>query len=164
MCFDPGDFFCTEVSGTADQQQTTIDDSDCGLLADLHERCFAKPWRKQDFIDLLHRPTTRIIMMRSFHDQQLMCGLLVTDMILPEIEILTFCIDPVMRKKGLGKILLNHMIMKYAECRFLLEVAEDNIPAIQLYTSLGFEIVSRRKGYYGQDQDALMLQMPATQR
>ena len=43
------------------------------------------------------------------------------------------------------------------ECRILLEVAENNLPARKLYESCGFKEIHRRKNYYA-DSDALIME------
>lgn len=48
--------------------------------------------------------------------------------------------------------------------RMLLEVADDNAPALALYDAHGFEPIARRRGYYGPGRDALVLEasLPAS--
>lgn len=48
--------------------------------------------------------------------------------------------------------------------RMLLEVADDNAPALALYAAHGFEPIARRRGYYGPGRDALVLEasLPAS--
>jgi putative acetyltransferase/glycoprotease fusion protein len=41
----------------------------------------------------------------------------------------------------------------------LLEVASDNTAALRLYTAAGFAPISRRRSYYGQDIDALVMEL-----
>lgn len=41
-----------------------------------------------------------------------------------------------------------------------LEVRRDNEPAIELYKRMGFERVGRRRGYYRDGTDALILSLP----
>lgn len=44
--------------------------------------------------------------------------------------------------------------------RMLLEVADDNVPALALYARSGFEPIARRRAYYGPGRDALVLEAP----
>lgn len=48
--------------------------------------------------------------------------------------------------------------------RMLLEVADDNAPALALYAAHGFDSIARRRGYYGPGRDALVLEaaLPAS--
>jgi len=58
------------------------------------------------------------------------------------------------RKRGIGRELLKELLKK---CRnegikeVLLEVREGNHPAVNLYRSLGFKEVGKRKNYYGKE-------------
>lgn len=58
--------------------------------------------------------------------------------------------------KGYASILLEYMIGKYSESVFL-EVSENNNVAIDLYKRHGFDIINKRKNYYKDGSDALIL-------
>ena len=65
------------------------------------------------------------------------------------------------RKKGIGKALTNQLI-DYSVSQKLaflsLEVRVSNTPAINLYTSLGFKEVGKRKNFYSNPkEDALIM-------
>lgn len=64
------------------------------------------------------------------------------------------------RKKGIGSELLNFLIdeakSKEKMC-ITLEVRDDNIPAIELYKKFDFEILGRRKKYYNNTSDAIIM-------
>lgn len=66
------------------------------------------------------------------------------------IDICTFCVEPKFRKQGRGGRLLASVI-DYAVgnfCEIFLEVAENNLSALNLYKSAGFKEISVRKKYY----------------
>ncbi|MCH2535676.1 MAG: GNAT family N-acetyltransferase [Bdellovibrionales bacterium] len=71
------------------------------------------------------------------------------------IEILLLAILPQYWRQGLMKQAVLQLLQRYDEV--WLEVHEQNIPAKQLYLSLGFEITGRRLNYYGNDGTALMM-------
>lgn len=79
-----------------------------------------------------------------------------------EAHILTIAVRPELRGQGIGRWLLLHLL---AEARaegcasVLLEVRPSNQAAIRLYESLGFGIIGRRKRYYPDKEDALVLQL-----
>jgi ribosomal-protein-alanine N-acetyltransferase len=67
-------------------------------------------------------------------------------------HILTIDVSPLHRRRGIGRGLLQKMESIFAEkgvqaC--LLEVKEDNIPAISLYHKLGYQDIGRLRNYYG---------------
>lgn len=67
-------------------------------------------------------------------------------------DILTIGVHPSLRKRGLASFLLNWMIENAPKGqKFFLEVECQNTAAIRLYTKIGFELISIRKGYYPQN-------------
>ena len=68
-----------------------------------------------------------------------------------ESHLLNVCVIPGVRRRGVGGMLVEHMISEaerqQAEVVFL-EVRPSNIGALQLYRDLGFVEVGLRSGYY----------------
>jgi len=90
-------------------------------------------------------------------------GYLLAMMIDDEAEILSIGVTPDRQRQGVGKLLLQHFF-EYGTSqnmtRVVLEVAEDNVPALGLYRDFGFAAFGRRKGYYKQGNqkiDAIMM-------
>ena len=78
------------------------------------------------------------------------------------IEILNFCISPKRRRCHLGENLLNHVfseLKKYGAKSSFLEVRDDNVAAISLYSKLGYKKINVRKQYYSDGCDAQVLQL-----
>lgn len=68
-----------------------------------------------------------------------------------ESHLLNLCIHPDWRKKGFGKILLEHSIShaRSLDCQVMyLEVRPSNVNAAVLYRRRGFEEVGTRPAYY----------------
>lgn len=78
-----------------------------------------------------------------------------------EAEILSLATHPDRARRGLAKQLLDHALSAAcaAGCRQVyLEVRASNLPAQNLYLAAGFERVTIRKRYYGDnDEDAQVL-------
>lgn len=77
-----------------------------------------------------------------------------------EAEILTLAVAPAARRQGIATRLLSKVsqILAPQEIQFFfLEVASENTGARALYARFGFQEVGRRKGYYSNGQDALIL-------
>ena len=52
-------------------------------------------------------------------------------------------------------------IARSQDCRrMMLEVAADNTPALRFYATWGFAEIDRRRGYYADDVDAVVLEKP----
>jgi ribosomal-protein-alanine N-acetyltransferase len=74
-----------------------------------------------------------------------------------EIEIMTLAVSPDCRRMGLGMRLLQALLAKRTHSKAFLELRESNQAALALYTRAGFEIVGRRKCYYRDREDALIM-------
>ncbi len=77
------------------------------------------------------------------------------------IEILNFCVNKNHQGKGIGKRLLAY-VLSYLNTigakSSILEVRQSNIKAIGLYKKIGYKEISKRKNYYSNGEDALVLE------
>lgn len=77
-----------------------------------------------------------------------------------EAELMRLGVDPALRGRGLGSALVRAglAVLESEGCATcLLEVREDNAPARALYGRLGFTEVGRRRAYYPDGEDAILL-------
>jgi len=74
-----------------------------------------------------------------------------------ELEIMTLAVSPTSRRMGLGMKLLQALLAAQKHRNAFLELRESNQPALALYLRAGFEIVGRRKNYYRDGEDALIM-------
>lgn len=77
-----------------------------------------------------------------------------------EGELLSIAVHPSARRQGLGAQLLSGLIAAWAERGVdtgWLEVREDNVAAVALYTAHDWRDAGRRKGYYHDGVDALVM-------
>ncbi len=65
-----------------------------------------------------------------------------------EFEIHTIGVDKGFQGRGIGRVLLDHLLSPAAGATVFLEVRTDNAAAIGLYESVGFVRVGLRKRYY----------------
>jgi len=89
-------------------------------------------------------------------------GMVLARTIVDEAEILTIGVLPEVRRQGLGRDLLTAAMLRAAATdarAMFLEVAEENTGARKLYTNLGFVEVGRRKRYYANGDDALVMRV-----
>lgn len=85
-------------------------------------------------------------------------GYVLGSMVCGEAELYRIAVSEKFRRQGLGERLLASFIEKCREKggeKIFLEVRSRNTPAISLYKKAGFEEISVRKGYYG-DDDAVI--------
>lgn len=125
-------------------------------LYEIRKTSFEDLWTEKEFISILSDDS--FFGFREDH------GFILCRRALDSIDIVTFCIDPKYRGKGIGRNLLSELIKfaKENKCEIFLEVAEKNYIARNLYASLGFKEISARKNYYklkNGTQNALIMKM-----
>jgi ribosomal-protein-alanine N-acetyltransferase len=124
--------------------------SELGALVKLHAQCFpADPWSVRDFMELLAiRGAGGHIAVSA--ESGIVAFIL--DLIGPDdAEILTLGVAPTLRRHGFARMLIADLAKRARQRgakRVLLEVAADNRSAISLYTSVGFNLLGERPGYY----------------
>lgn len=82
-----------------------------------------------------------------------------------DVEIIMIATRPTARRQGVAMTLLDKLLeQSRAEgaARVILDVAQDNDPALNLYARFGFIEIARRPGYYratgsGEPRDALLM-------
>lgn len=120
-------------------------------LANLHAKCFPhKPWSAADFADL-KKSGCEIIASQN--------GFIVYRQTLDEAEIITVGVAPDARRTGIAAAMLGIVegeLKKSGVKSVFLEVAKDNPPARQLYSSNGYVEIGVRPKYYD-GVDAIMM-------
>jgi ribosomal-protein-alanine N-acetyltransferase len=122
----------------------------CFTLADLHDRAFPRPWSAEAFEALLKGPGAFAVLGEAGEPGEPK-GFILGRAVAGEAEILTVAVDPAARRRGWGAALVEMAAGIAGEAGALemfLEVEADNLPAIRLYETTGFDRVGLRKGYY----------------
>lgn len=81
--------------------------------------------------------------------------------VVDEVHLLNIVVAPEVRRGGLARRLMDAMLADASAARSRaveLEVRAGNAPAIGLYLAYGFEVVGRRRGYYADGEDALLME------
>ncbi|HET7356822.1 MAG TPA: ribosomal protein S18-alanine N-acetyltransferase [Nocardioidaceae bacterium] len=79
------------------------------------------------------------------------------------VDLLRIAVHPEQRRRGVARTLLDTVIERGARTRaerVLLEVRVGNVAARSFYAASGFAEISRRRGYYRDGSDALVLALP----
>jgi len=77
-------------------------------------------------------------------------------------DIIDIKVESDYRRRGIGREICKRLISIAAKSgaeTLTLEVRKSNIPAKMLYESLGFAQISVRERYYGDNEDALIMQL-----
>ncbi len=130
-----------------------------GVLA-VEDASFTNPWTREMYQWELRNPERcRIYVVRSGTEPVVaFCSFC---LVLDEMHINNVAVLPAHRGRGVGRLLLTHVLREAARFgahRATLEVRASNASALRLYERLGFVIEGRRRAYYTSPvEDALIL-------
>ena len=127
-------------------------------VAALEKCCFADPWSENSVASELENPLSLWLVAM---DGERLAGYVGSQTVLGESDLMNVAVDGAYRRQGVGKMLIEALVehLKARESHCLtLEVRASNTPARNLYASLGFSEIGRRKNYYRNPrEDALIL-------
>lgn len=123
--------------------------ADAGDAAALHAACFEKGWPATDFIRYAQEEGVLALIAPA--------ALLIAQRVGDEAEILTVAVHPDARRQGQGAALMAALIQAAPGARLFLDVAADNAAAIALYQRFGFVALRRRRAYYANGADAIVM-------
>lgn len=143
---------------TGDMMLKRPEETELRSIAELDGQLFSSsPWGQEAFMrTLLGGPESCLALYESGtedHEEKRLgepAGY-VLFCIMEDAEIYRIGVRPELRRRGLGRRLLEaaeEACRKQGSRRLLLEVREDNSPALSLYRSCGFGEIYRRKRYY----------------
>ena len=124
---------------------------------------FSLPWTERTFLyEVKENANSRNWVVEGNISGSLhLVAMLVMWIILDEAHIATLAVHPEFRRKGVARRLLETALNEvYDEGarRAFLEVRAGNLAALQMYNTLGFEVVGRRPRYYhDNNEDALLM-------
>jgi len=135
---------------------------DLPRVLEIESQGYNYPWKEPIFHDCLN--AAHYDCWVSENTEDIMVAFCIVSTAVGEATVLNLCIDPVMRKQGLGRKFMQHVIAiakaKKAESVFL-EVRPSNGAGIALYESMDFNEIGVRPGYYkaenGKREDAIMM-------
>ena len=122
--------------------------SDIEYICDNLDSKYICSWNKEEFLNCYKIDNVDTYIAKANNN---ILGFIMYQSTLQDIEILNICVDIEHRKKGIGKLLIKHIIdvvLQKKDTNIFLEVNVNNIKAIELYKKVGFKIISTRKGYY----------------
>jgi [ribosomal protein S18]-alanine N-acetyltransferase len=142
------------------QIERLADNEDLEAVAALEAESFTNPWTREMLErELTQSDVARVYVLRlpSTRVAAFCACWIVAD----ELHINTLAVNPALRRQGLAKALLGHILtttMSEGIRRATLEVRRSNEPALRLYECLGFSVMAVRSRYYTQpEEDALIL-------
>ena len=125
----------------------------------IENNCYLTPWTEQNFNDAIEANN----LFMAFKEGNVIIGYFIALISLNECELLNLVVKVDYQDKGIGKIILNHLLdycKKNKITNIFLEVRFSNKKAISLYEKKGFNELGLRKNYYKKEfgrEDALLM-------
>ena len=128
-------------------------------LARLEADAFgAKSWGKNNLLESYVTPGVTVLM--AGKENYPPVGFIIIRCAIDEAEILSIGVSADMRKRGVARALMTEaerFAMRQGAKSFFLDVAENNPEAMMLYQKLGFIEISRRRAYYRDGADGIIM-------
>lgn len=115
----------------------------------LERRCYPNPWSSSVYVTEIGNPSAYYSVAQSTDGT--VVGFAGMWVIMQEVHITTIAVNPDMRRRGIGELLLMDLLdtgRRRGGRRASLEVREHNLAAHKLYLKLGFVDVAMRRRYY----------------
>lgn len=132
---------------------------DAETIASIEAASFGRGWDLSQIRDELAHPDAALFL--AFADDEA-AGYASARKSVDFAELFRIAVVPASRRSGAGSRLLDEIIAWVREMKLpalLLEVREDNVPAIRLYEKKGFRVTGRRKNYYDGTTAAVLMEL-----
>lgn len=136
-----------------------MSESDLDDVLVIENNSFPRPWTRKHFLSELEAP--QCFPMVALEACRNVIGYICPMLVLDEGHILDVAVHGAFRGKGIGRMLVERVLIDCREkgAAFVsLEVRQSNSSAIGLYLQLGFVETGRRKRYYENGEDALLME------
>lgn len=137
-----------------------MDTNDIDGVFEVSKICFSIPWSRTSIESELSNPLAKYIIAKDMETNQVI-GFIGVWIISGEGDITNIGVHPDYRRQNIASGLLNSLInlCKDFDCNLLnLEVRRSNIIAQNLYNKFNFKEIGVRKNYYGNNEDAILMQ------
>ena len=135
-----------------------MNESHVAQIAEMEKLCFSDPWSERSIASELENSLSLWLV---YEQKERVLGYIGSQSVPPESDMMNLAVLPEVRKQGIAQALVRELIrLLHSEGSesLTLEVRVSNLPAISLYTKLGFETVGRRPKYYvNPKEDALIM-------
>ena len=147
MARDPGEHDAGVAPATA---------ADLDAIVAIEQHGFAAPRPRVVFARELELAQARLVVLRARGDGPVLgfANFWIAD---DTVDLHVIAVAPDARRRGLGAVLLAHVIAAAAPRRVVLEVRASNAPAQALYRRAGFVVDGRRPRYYPDGEDAVLM-------
>jgi [ribosomal protein S18]-alanine N-acetyltransferase len=139
-------------------------ENDLDEIAAIEASAFPVPWRREFFAGEL-RDSNRYhrVLERQLPGSPRLGGYLFAVTLFDEFHVNKIATHPAVRNEGHGARLMNDAISaarSQVASSVILEVRLSNAPAIRFYSGFGFIEIGRRRRYYKDGEDAIVMMLP----
>lgn len=141
-----------------------MEPTDLPAIIALDQGSFSLPWPESAFhFEIEKNPAARCWVAEIHGPPAAIVGMIVVWLIIDEVHIATFAVDPSQRRQRFGQKILAFTLLNGVEngaTKAFLEVRRSNLVARALYQKFGFEEVGVRKRYYSDNgEDAILMNL-----
>lgn len=136
---------------------------DVSRILEIENAVHVAPWDTDAFSMCMRQDFKGYVLIEKANSEEKIVGFIILSFFPEECHILNLAVDLSHQRQGVGKALLNHVLIiarkNYHAKVAYLEVRQSNTRAIKLYSSFHFEKVGVRKNYYlgpHEPEDALI--------
>jgi ribosomal-protein-alanine N-acetyltransferase len=138
-------------------------EEDLDAVAAIERRVYRTPWPAGALLEHLESAGYRYWVATAAADVVGYAGLRVGTY----AQVTTVTVDPANRRRGVGTVLMRSLIdwaWAHSAVRIRLEVRATNTPARRLYAGFAFRTVGLRRGYYGVEGNAVVMELSRIDR
>lgn len=130
--------------------------NDLKRIAEIERNSFDDPWSEESLRAEIE--DNNLSEVYVIEDNGVTVGYMSYMKIIDEIHINNIAVHSDYRGRGFGRELVGYVVNSLRDSYSItLEVRDSNDAALNLYKSLGFEEMGKRKDYYGKGQDAIIM-------
>ena len=121
---------------------------------------FEYPWSNKQFY--IYSKQLNISLSYVYYQSSKVIGYLMSEIITNEVHLHNIAVEKKYQNNRVGLKLIRHLIKRSQllnKQKICLEVSSANVPALNLYHYLGFSVVGKRKGYYNNNKDAILMDL-----
>ena len=136
---------------------TCLLEKDAELIVDFYKDNFSDGWNIEMILSAYKNQ--RFIALGAFDKDELI-GVITCDFNEFDADIEGVVVKKEYRNRGIGALLISELEKKLKKAhkeKIFLEVRKSNLPAKKLYEKMGFNVISQRKGYYSDNEDAIVM-------
>lgn len=140
--------------------------SDVAAVMATEGSAYSFPWSEGVMHDCLHGPYTCEVV----SDNGELVAHMISHNVAGELHLLNICVAKHQQRKGIGLLLLQHLLETGSQQRVdtvFLEVRKSNTAALKLYKDNGFEVIGERRDYYrnaNDREDAIVMAIASSNR